>query len=437
MERVRLILPGNRCNDLLSWDRQEIDRCIQNAIELAKKMGCRVDSEEYLREAEKKGARIDWNRHATVPTERQIQDVCSVLRKTNPMQDQAEPPAGRGKFEPVHVGNGGNLLFDWNQWCARIPKTADLQRVCRWAQGCDDIGSLFQPFMLKDMSLVLEPMYAYALMSRYCRKKVYHAQPTEPVHVKFLDRMARIVDRHRGYYQPMAGFEYINPPFRLSKRAVRTMLARIDLDVCDTVGVGSMTVSGMSAPVSVIGAAITALAELLSACVFFHTLRPEPGLLVNVCTGELDLATGRVKYFGMRSHLQNIAAAELIRRGLRTDASFLTWYRDANEPGLQACYEYGSAQAFFSALLSHVYPEVGGIACGNCFSPEQAVMDIEIIKEYCEVLFGFDADLDMSVLDDVLKAGYEPGFHLTSDYTLNHMQEHLSRTAGRRRSHPS
>jgi len=277
--------------------------------------------------------------------------------------------------------------------------------------------------MLKDVNLLLEPMYAYALMTRHCRKHVYHNQPTEPIHVKYLARMSRVVEKHRGYQQPMAHFEYVNPPFRMGCRAVRTMLARVDMGVCTTMGIGPMSVSGMTAPVTVAGLAVTALAELLSGLTFFRILRPGYGLHPNVCTGSLDLRTARVSYFSMHTHLCNMALQDLLVRGLGVDAPCLTFYRDANEPGMQALYEYGMAQAFFSSVLRRSSPEIGGLCSGNIFSPEQAVLDMELVREFNELAYGFEAGDEAVGLEEIVRARFDQGVHMSTEHTLAHMQD--------------
>ena len=424
MDRVHISLPIARCDNLLSWDADAIARLLGHARRAAMRVGIHIEEEEFLREIEARGGQVDWTRRAVVPTEAQLDEVCAAMKRTTPVAGAPAPVRSQG-YEPVGVGNGGNMLFDWDQWAARAPTLADLIWVCHWAQGCDDVGSLVDPFMIKDVDQRLEPLITYAVMARHCHKKVWHPQPTEPEHVIYLDRMARIVEQHRGYYQPMLHMEYVNPPFRLGGRAIRTMLARVDTGICDKMGIGPMTVSGMSAPVTVAGTAVTAVAEVLAALNALHVLRPAPGLTAVSCTGELDIATARVKYFAFRTHLQNLAVAEIIRRGIGAECSHLTWYRDANEPGLQACYEYGYSQALFSALKERAFPEVGGLACGNTFSPEQALLDIEILKEFDDLLRGFDASDESVALGDILAAGFEQGYHLTSEHMLAHLREHV------------
>ena len=425
MSKTFINLPIAKYDDVLSWDQATVDRLLRHAYEAAMKVGCHIEDEDYLKEIESKGGKVDWERHAVVPTEAQLDEVCEVMKKTEAPTSRFENVRSDG-FSRVMVGNGGNMFFDWENWMAKAPTVDDLIWVCKFAQGCDDVGSLHDPFMPKDVDIVLEPIFKYAVMARHCRKPVYHAQPTEPEHVVYMDRMARIVERHRGYYQPMLHYEYVNPPFRLGERGIRTMLARVDTGICDKMGVGPMTVSGMSAPVTVAGAAVTAVAEVLVAMNALHIMRPEPGLTTVSCTGELDLATARVKYYAFRTHKQNIAISEIFRRGVGAECNYASWYRDANEPGMQACYEYGYSQAFFSALKTRTCAEIGGLACGNMFSPEQAILDIEIIKEFDELLSGFDASDEAVAVDEIVAAGFQQGHHLTTDHTMDHMREHIA-----------
>ena len=425
--RVHLNIPLAHFQNVLSWDQADIDHLVNAAVDLAVKVGLRLDEDRegvYLKEAEGKGTTIDWEAQAAMFTREQIEETMDVMRKTSPvktpLRDRVRPQKREARFM---VGNGANLVFDWDAWQVKGPTNADVVKLCHWAQGCDDVSALFPPVMLKDVDPRLEPLYSYALMAKHCRKPVYHEQPTEPIHVRYLDRMARVVEKHRGYFQEMQPFEYINPPFRISSRSIRTMLARIDLGVCGVMGIGPMTVGGMSEPVTVAGAAVVALAEVLAGLTFFRIIRPGYGLRATMCTGALDMRTARVSYFGMHVHLQNLAGWELLVRGIGADASCLTWYRDANEPGMQAMYEFGTAQAFFSSMLNPCTPEIGGLCNGNVFSPHQAVLDIAMIKEFNELTAGFEVSEDALGLDEVVGARFDQGVHMGSEHTLKYMKD--------------
>lgn len=426
-KQVNLNIPVAHFQNVLSWDNATIERLVRAAVELAQKVGLRLDDDTegiYLKEAESKGAKIDWNANAVMFSEADIEKTIDVMRTTLPAPIPLRKlNISHGRKERFSVGNGANLLFDWKTWQVKPPSAADLVDVCRWAQGCDDVDALYAPVMLKDMDLNLEPLYSYALMSKYCRKRVYFNQPTEPIHVKHLGKMSRVVEKHHGFFQTMPEWEYLNPPFRLGLRSIRTMLARVDLGACDMMGIGSMAISGMSAPVTVAGLAVCALGEILAGLTFFRILRPGFGLRANVCSGSFDLRTANVTYFGLRTHLQNIALWELLVRGIGADAPCMTYYRDANEPGMQAAYEYGMAKAFFSSVIDYTYEEIGGLACGNIFSPEQAVLDMAIIKELNELTCGFEVSKEALGLEEIVNARFEQGVHMSTEHTMRHMKD--------------
>ena len=212
----------------------------------------------------------------------------------------------------------------------------------------------------------------------------------------------------------------------LAEISGRTMLARVDMHVCDAMAIGPMSVSGMSAPVTAAGTAVVAVAEVLAALNAFHLMRPEPRLNAGCISGELDIATARVKYYSFRGHKQNLAIAELFRRGLGVAVHPYEAYREANEPGLQACYEFGTGQAFWSIMYRRYIQEVGGLSCGNMWSPEQAIMDIEIVKEFDELMSGFDASDEAVAVDDIIAAGFEQGYHMTTEHMMKNMRRHIA-----------
>lgn len=427
---THLNIPLTHSQGILTWDKNTIDHLVQAAIRLVVKIGlCLPDDGDgiYLAEAEKKGARIERSTRTVKFTEEDVAETIAVLRRTSPVPAPLRPLATsqKGRKETFHVGNCGNFIFDWDSWQARAPSVRDLVRICWWAQGCDDIAGVY-PVLLKDIiNQRLEPIYSYALMGKYCRKEFYHAKPTEPIHVRYLEQMARVVERHRGFYQPMPEDEYINSPFRMAFRAISTMLERIDTGICKDICIGTIALSGLTAPITVAGAAVTALAEILAGLTFFHILRPECGLRANSSAGSFDLRTAQVSFFGMHTHLANLAVWDLLVRGIGADATFLIFYRDANEPGMQAVYEFGIAQAFFSSIYTRCTPDIGGLGNGSIFSPHQAVLDIEVVKEFNELLYGFEVAEEVLGTEDVVQAGFVPGFHMSSELTLKRMRDEV------------
>ena len=69
--RVHLNIPLAHFQNVLSWDQTDIDQCVDRAVDLAVRVGLRLDEDregKYLKEAEGKGATIDWGAQAAMFT---------------------------------------------------------------------------------------------------------------------------------------------------------------------------------------------------------------------------------------------------------------------------------------------------------------------------------------------------------------------------------
>ena len=62
-QRVHLNIPAAHFHNVLCWDEKTIEQLVDKAVDLAVKVGLRLDEDKegvYLKEAESKGAEIDW-----------------------------------------------------------------------------------------------------------------------------------------------------------------------------------------------------------------------------------------------------------------------------------------------------------------------------------------------------------------------------------------
>ena len=360
-QQVGLNIPLTRFGPVLSWDQPTIDRLVQKAVELAVQMGiCLSDDAEgiYLREAQDKGARVDPKDRTVRFSENQVRETIGVMQKTLPASQASsnQTVPEKGREEKFIVGNGANLLFDWDKWQVKPPALPDFIDLCRWAPGLPGHGSIisarhverYRPEDFGDLQL--------RLMSKYCRKVVYHEQPIEPIHVRYLDAMANVYHRHRGFRQPM--------------RNGNTSILRSIWDFDRSPPCWNGWIAGMSGdgrgehgdqrndrPGNDRGAG-------------GHRAGGDPGGSdpVQAITAGVWVAGQRMYRFpgpsdrpcrlfrnaypsGQSGHLGAGRS-----RVVGADSPCLTWYRDANEPGMQALYEFGMAQAFFSCAIPAVAP---------------------------------------------------------------------------------
>ena len=93
---------------------------------------------------------------------------------------------------------------------------------------------------------------------------------------------------------------------------------------------------------------------------------------------------------------------------------------------MQALYDFGTAQAFFSSVVRYSRPEIGGLASGSIFSPHQAVLDMELAKEFNELAYGFEVSDEAVGVDEIVAGRFESAHHMSSEHTLRHMQDGIS-----------
>ena len=194
-------------------------------------------------------------------------------------------------------------------------------------------------------------------------------------------------------------------------------MARADAGM-DPVGMGAMTTVGVSAPLTAPGFAAMATAEVLGALCVVRRLRPHVGLMAALTGGVQDMRTGRVSYQCPSAVAAHYLTVDVFRHVFGARLHYYWGYRDANEPGMQACYEWGMLNMFHRSFSGPGATEVGGLADGNLFSPEQAVMDIAMEEDAGQIFGGFEFNHDAIGLDLILEAGHDVEAYVTHPHTL-------------------
>jgi trimethylamine--corrinoid protein Co-methyltransferase len=429
VNRVHLRVPIASVADILTWGQSQVQRVADAAVQVLLRVGFRVEGDTYLTVLQAAGARADQTTNTVRFTEGQILETARQMATSSPAHPRSVIAYDTRDIR-VGLGGGANNSFDWESRKAVASRSEHLRNVAHLAVGHPNVVSIAPPVQVKDVPLALEPVMSFALLIRNTPREMSDVSPyipTQPAHVKWLKCLGEALADRRGGSYWMHNQEYVTSPLMLSSRALDTIEARVQHG-CDAIACGSMAIAGLSAPVTIAGAAVAATAEILGALTVVRLLWPRVKLSGIVGSGCLDMATTHVSFANPRVQLQNFACVELFRRGFGCDISALTCYRDANEPGMQACYEYAFLSLLFHSVTGPHYFEPGMLANGNLFSPEQAILDIHMMGEVQELFGGFectDAALGLNVLED---AGLQHRGILEHPHTLGHFHEVLPLT---------
>jgi trimethylamine:corrinoid methyltransferase-like protein len=138
----------------------------------------------------------------------------------------------------------------------------------------------------------------------------------------------------------------------------------------------------------------------------------------------MDMANGNVTFCAPRVILQQLAVIELFRRGLGYSIHGLTCYRDANEPGLQAAFEFAMVHCFWRFLDRASAFGLGHLGNGSVFSATQAPLDMAASLEFEEFTRPFEISEETIGLD-AIQAASEGALLMDHSSTLEHFREEI------------
>ncbi|MGQ9462206.1 MAG: trimethylamine methyltransferase family protein [Candidatus Fervidibacter sp.] len=189
------------------------------------------------------------------------------------------------------------------------------------------------------------------------------------------------------------------------------------------IGIGTMSVLGSNAPVTIAGALSLHLAQNFFINILNRAYFGEKQLHFSSAISPLDMRTLMQSYGRPEKELCNVAMAQLARR---YGANFFphTGHSDAKKPGPEAGFEKA-----LNALPTLITCGRIGISCGllsvdEVYSPVQLVIDREIVDALRRFVQGFEVDDETLAFDTVKEVG--PGGVFTgTEHTANHWRREL------------
>ena len=256
-------------------------------------------------------------------------------------------------------------------------------------------------------------------------KNTQKAGPTEVWNSKELEFLVEIGKVVRGSWK-----EYVqNPCFITAKETTSPLtlttpagevllaLARKGLP-CTII---PMPISGGTCPVTLASNIVMANAEILGAMAAIKAVYPEAPVVGGVISGIMDMSTGGTSFAAPEAILQDLGLAKLHEELYGFDLGIGTGYIDAKCPGIQAGVEK-ELKILTSGLVGRVNYPVGILNGGKRFSPEEALIDIEIAKLVHQYLKGIEVNEDTLAIEAIQEVGIGGNF-LSHDHTLGNFRK--------------
>jgi trimethylamine--corrinoid protein Co-methyltransferase len=225
---------------------------------------------------------------------------------------------------------------------------------------------------------------------------------------------------------------YIEPssPLNNSREAVEKLLYAAENDIPAIYT--PCPISGATAPATMAGVLVQAVAECLTGVVIAQLKRKGAAIIVGGVTSILDMSTTILSYGAPELSLLSAAHTE-IAQYLHLPMFSTAGCSDAKTLDQQAAIEAAISIAFAALSGANLIHDVGYLESGLSGSYDMLVMSNEIISLVKRILRGVVVDAEHLALDVIDRVG--PGGHyLMDDHTLKYfrtefwMPEPLDRT---------
>ena len=196
----------------------------------------------------------------------------------------------------------------------------------------------------------------------------------------------------------------------------------------DRFAFSSMPIAGANAPVTAAGCAVMGLAELLGGRLVALFINPEKPLIGSLISGTMDMSSGKPSFCSPQAIIQDILIWSVFQRlygvdhGVERKASYV----NAKVPGLQCAYERTFKQMTLASATGRLGLHLGSLDGAAIFSPEQAMIDLDLSRGLWEFFRGVPLDEDSLALDLIDRVGIGEGrSYLDTEHTFEHYREAL------------
>jgi len=359
------------------------------------------------------GCAVDRDGRVARLTESQVAGVLAAAKACNAGEPGA-PPKGTpvGGIQPLFLELGGR---------PRAARAGDLLISLKIADELVGVRSIGPPLTNSEANTETEPIETLALMMTTCKRWLEAFDVPQPGLTPYLVRMGEIYTGRPASAHFLSGIYCVTTPLTFGDRVCRCMIERAEYSI--TAVPTPMPISGANVPISPFAAMAVAIAEIIAGWAIALALNPANPLAGLICSGSLDMATGKARFSRLEAIRQDAGVVQVLGRGLGCAVWCAHNYTDASEPGYPAVADKHFKSLTLNQFGAGVGCHQGTLDAGRVYSNEQLAIDIELNDLLQRHEAGLPGDCDM-MLDALTEAGEDIGRDWLSDpSTAEHMRE--------------
>jgi trimethylamine--corrinoid protein Co-methyltransferase len=410
----------NESMKLLTED--ELKRIHQGSLKLLKETGMMIMVPGFLKALEAKGAKVDYNTQIVKFPPKLIEETLEKARSEFGKASKISfnwhnnfTLANRPKKVTASFGGACLYFYDFEKNMIRESTADDMMKMIQLGQAIPEVDSVGNPLMYLNepdgtpVPGALMPIKGAALIAKNCRKPAT-AQVMTTQDLEFIIEIGIVL---KGSWD-----EFKKAPFLMSVKEPTS-----PLKLTDTAGevlyamaqkglpchLTPMPLLGLNVPMSIPAGICVVNAEILATWTAVKAVNPDAPVEASVVSGSMNMKYGQPNFAAPEVILSDMTISHLYEKyyHLQCDQG-ISWI-DAKYPGTQAALERMYKLMACAALGKINYP-TGAIASNTVFSPEQAMIDLEMGTALNKLLDGVKVTDEALCLDLIQEKGIGGNF---------------------------
>jgi len=400
-------------------DRDEEELVHSASLECLGDIGVLVRSPAVLKLLEKSGAIVDPRKGVARLPQEMIEDAIRSAPKTirlharNPKHDLLLPVDG-----PPYVATSGLAVYvyDHETHMKRPSTRKDIAAFGKLADSLDAISYFWPTVTATDVPEGAHSLHELWTALKNCTKHVQGVSIISADDAKAQIELGACIAGSREELRKRPYFSVICctiAPLSFERGAVegQVELARAGIPVVSM----SMSLAGMSSPVTIAGTIVNANSENLASLVITQCASPGAPHIYSSESAPVDMTTGCINYSAPETPAIAAALGQMAKR-YRLPSMTGSWGVGGEEPGIPETFTEMFGAALLSMANADIASGMGSIDAAKGASLEQAVLDSWLWDDFRPFLRSFRVDRDTIALD-VMKAVGQGGTFLTHPHT--------------------
>lgn len=413
---------------------QELKKIHNKTMDILSRVGMKINEDHMLENLEKQGCKVSRSSKRVYfkidLVEKTIEDIKEEISNGKLKQKILNGILASKTDGKLRLKFGGACIeyYDFEKDIVRTPTSEDIISALRLGEAIPEVDFVGNVMMyLKENGKEIDPRLQRIKACELVAKNTSKPGSCEvwnPKELELLVEMGIVVRGSKKAFLENPCFitakETISPLVLENEAAVVLLaLAKYGLP-CTII---PMPIIGISTPLARESAITICNAEILGTMTAIRSIYPDAKVAGGVVSGSVNMRTGGANYATPEAITQDLILAELYEDIYGQDFGIGVGATDAKYPGIETATEK-LTKIITAYLTGRTNFVVGVIKEIMRFSPEQAIIEIELSKYVHEIFKEINVNDDTAPLDSIEKLG--PGGHFfKEDNTLLNFKNNL------------